>query len=204
MREDIDNIKTAAERAAQTIKDLLTLGRQGRRAKDDLDLNRLVKSCMLNGSWNAENGAFKLHIELAPDVLPLRGAESQLARAVSNLLRNAIEAVDGHGEVTVRTSRVDVATTSAGFETIPPGSYVVLTISDTGCGISTQISIASSSRSSPTSARARTPAPGSASRSCSASSRSTTGSSTSTAASAPARRSPSTCPPAQRPSRGPS
>jgi signal transduction histidine kinase/DNA-binding LacI/PurR family transcriptional regulator/ActR/RegA family two-component response regulator len=135
MREDIDNIKTAAERAAQTIKDLLTLGRQGRRAKADLDLNRLVKSCMLNGSWSAENGAFKLHIELAPEALPLSGAESQLARAVSNLLRNAIEAVDGHGEVTVRTSRMDVATTSAGFETIPPGSYVVLSIADTGCGI---------------------------------------------------------------------
>ena len=119
MREDIDNIKTAAERAAQTIKDLLTLGRQGRRAKADIDLNRLVKSCMLNGSWTAENGAFKLHIELAPEALPLRGAESQLARAVSNLLRNAIEAVDGHGEVTVRTSRVDVETTSAGIRDHP-------------------------------------------------------------------------------------
>ena len=47
LREDVDSIKTAAKRAAQTIKDLLTLGRQGRRPKAALDLNRLVKSCLL-------------------------------------------------------------------------------------------------------------------------------------------------------------
>lgn len=136
LRDDMDNIKTAAERAAQTIKDLLTLGRQGRRAKADLDLNRLVKSCMLNAPWTAGNSAaVNLRIDLASEPLPLQGAESQLARAVSNLMRNAMEAVDGRGEVAIRTSRKDVATTSAGFETIPPGSYVVLSIADTGCGI---------------------------------------------------------------------
>jgi len=136
MRDDMDNIKTAAERAAQTIKDLLTLGRQGRRAKADLDLNRLVKSCMLNAPWTAGNSAaVNLRIDLASEPLPLQGAESQLARAVSNLMRNAMEAVDGRGEVTIKTSRINVATTSTGFETIPPGSYVVLSIADTGCGI---------------------------------------------------------------------
>jgi len=138
LRDDMDNIKTAAERAAQTIKDLLTLGRQGRRAKADLDLNRLVKSCMLNAPWTAGasgNAAVNLRIDLASEALPLQGAESQLARAVSNLMRNAMEAVDGRGEVTIKTSRIDVATTSTGFETIPAGSYVVLSIADTGCGI---------------------------------------------------------------------
>jgi DNA-binding LacI/PurR family transcriptional regulator/signal transduction histidine kinase/ActR/RegA family two-component response regulator len=141
LRDDIDNIKTAAERAAQTIKDLLTLGRQGRRPKADLDLNRLVKSCILNSAWAAgtsATAAVKLNTELAHEHLPLRGAESQLARAVSNLMRNALEAVDGRGEVTIRTSRIDVETTSAGFETIPPGSYVVLSIADTGIGIASE------------------------------------------------------------------
>jgi signal transduction histidine kinase/DNA-binding LacI/PurR family transcriptional regulator/ActR/RegA family two-component response regulator len=138
LRDDLDNIKTAADRAAQTIKDLLTFGRQGRRSKADLDLNRLVKSCMLDSPWAAGNSrrpGVNLHIELAPEPLPVRGAESQLARAVSNLMRNAMEAVDGTGEVVIRTSRIVVETTNAGFETIPPGAYVVLSIADTGCGI---------------------------------------------------------------------
>ena len=56
LRDDLDNIKIAAERAAQTIKDLLTLGRQGRRPKAELDLNRLVKSCLLNAPWMGDRG----------------------------------------------------------------------------------------------------------------------------------------------------
>jgi signal transduction histidine kinase/DNA-binding LacI/PurR family transcriptional regulator/ActR/RegA family two-component response regulator len=135
LRDDLDNIKIAAERAAQTIKDLLTLGRQGRRPKAELDLNRLVKSCLLNAPWMGDRGKLNLRIELASEPLPVRGAESQLARAVSNLLRNALEAVNTDGEVTVRTSRVDLETTNVGFETIPSGAYVVLAVADTGCGI---------------------------------------------------------------------
>ncbi|HVY40669.1 MAG TPA: substrate-binding domain-containing protein [Polyangia bacterium] len=135
LRDDLDNIKIAAERAAQTIKDLLTLGRQGRRPKAELDLNRLVKSCLLNAPWMAERGKVNLSIALSADPLPVRGAESQLARAVSNLLRNAIEAVEGAGDVTVKTSQVELETTTVAFETIPPGPYVTLTVADTGCGI---------------------------------------------------------------------
>jgi len=103
IRDDMRSIKSASLRAAQTIKDLLTLGRQGRRPKADLDLNRLVKSCILSSPWAADSGSTAIHlrIDLAPESLPLRGAESQLARAVSNLMRNAFEAVDGHGDVTI-------------------------------------------------------------------------------------------------------
>lgn len=166
LREDVDSIKTAAKRAAQTIKDLLTLGRQGRRPKADLELNRLVKSCLLASPWAAGNDEAKieLRLELSPEPLAMHGAESQLARAVSNLLRNALEAValnsapDGDrapggertaetargaparrgGQVKVSTSRVHLLNTRAGFEAIPPGHYLVLAISDTGCGIPAQ------------------------------------------------------------------
>ena len=137
LREDVDSIKTAAKRAAQTIKDLLTLGRQGRRPKADLDLNRLVKSCLLASPWAAggDDAKIDLRLELLAEPLAMQGAESQLARAVSNLLRNAIEAVDGRGQVKVATSRAQLTSARAGFESIPPGQYIVLTISDTGCGI---------------------------------------------------------------------
>lgn len=138
LRSDVETIKTASLRAAQTIKDLLTLGRQGRTAKADLDLNRLIKSCMVDGPWSVvHDGKSKVHVyvELAPEPLAMRGAESQLARAVANLVRNGIEAIDGDGEVTVKTLRAHLTEPIAGFETVPPGWYAVLVISDTGCGI---------------------------------------------------------------------
>ena len=46
LRADVEAIKVASLRAAQTIKDLLTLGRQGRMAKENLDINRVIKSCL--------------------------------------------------------------------------------------------------------------------------------------------------------------
>jgi DNA-binding LacI/PurR family transcriptional regulator/signal transduction histidine kinase/ActR/RegA family two-component response regulator len=138
LRSDVETIKTASLRAAQTIKDLLTLGRQGRTAKSDLDLNRLVKSCMMDGPWTVTHGGnanINMRVELSPEPLAVRGAESQLARAISNLVRNAIEALDTRGEVTVKTMRVHLDLPTAGFESVPPGSYAVLSIADTGCGI---------------------------------------------------------------------
>ena len=50
LRTDVEAIKVASLRAAQTIKDLLTLGRQGRMAKENLDINRVIKSCWANNS----------------------------------------------------------------------------------------------------------------------------------------------------------
>jgi DNA-binding LacI/PurR family transcriptional regulator/signal transduction histidine kinase/ActR/RegA family two-component response regulator len=138
LRSDVETIKTASLRAAQTIKDLLTLGRQGRTPKVDLDLNRLIKSCMVDGPWSKVHGGgakVAIRLELASESLSIRGAESQLARAVSNLVRNGIESIDGRGEVTVRTRRAHLTDPVVGFETVPPGWYAVLSISDTGCGI---------------------------------------------------------------------
>ncbi len=141
LKSDVESIKTASLRAAQTIKDLLALGRQGRLAKTDLDVNRLVRSCLGDGPWNSDGDGktgVALRTDLANEPLTIRGAESQLARAIANLVRNAFEAIDGHGQVTARTSHAQITDPISGFETIPPGGYVLLTIADTGCGIPEQ------------------------------------------------------------------
>jgi signal transduction histidine kinase/ActR/RegA family two-component response regulator len=141
LRADVESIKTASLRAAQTIKDLLTLGRQGRTAKERLDLNRVVESCLAESSprlTKERNLHIKMVLRLAPEPLIVQGAESQLARAIGNLVRNGGEAIEGDGEIVVKTSSVHMATAKVGYETIPPGRYVKLTVSDDGCGISPQ------------------------------------------------------------------
>ena len=141
LRSDVQTIKAAALRAAQTIKDLLTLGRQGRMLKENLDLNRVVQSCLADLSLRfAQEGAsrIKMIADLAPLPLMIRGSESQLARAIGNLLRNGIEAVAADGKVVIRTSKVHVTAPTAGYETIQPGHYAVVTVSDDGCGIAPQ------------------------------------------------------------------
>jgi CheY-like chemotaxis protein len=107
-------------------------------AKENLDINRVIKSCWANNSLRfVEEGTSRLNMtaDLSPDSLLVRGAESQLARAVDNLIRNAVEATAGNGEVVVKSSRVDVLEPRAGYEIVPAGHYATLSVSDDGCGI---------------------------------------------------------------------
>jgi DNA-binding LacI/PurR family transcriptional regulator/signal transduction histidine kinase/ActR/RegA family two-component response regulator len=138
LRADVAAIKVAALRAAQTIKDLLTLGRQGRMAKENVDLNRVIKSGWANSSLRfVEEGKSRVSLiaDLCPTPLVIRGSESQLARAVDNLIRNAVESTGGDGEVVVKSARVDVPEPRAGYEMVPAGHYAMLSVSDDGCGI---------------------------------------------------------------------
>jgi len=147
LRTDIEVIKAASLRASQTIKDLLTLGRQGKTVMETLDLNRVVKACLTENSLRFANDKSR-HVNIVVDYcaepLAVRGSESQLARAVGNLVRNAIEAIDpknpsnpanGNGEIVVKTQRADLTQPAGHYEMIPPGQYVVLTVADDGCGI---------------------------------------------------------------------
>ena len=138
LRADVEVIKVASLRAAQTIKDLLALGRQGRMSKENLDLNRVVKSAWANSSLRfVEEGKSRINLmtDLCATPLIVRGAETQLVRAVDNLLRNAVEAIGGNGEVVVKSGSVNVLEPRAGYEILPVGRYATLSVSDDGCGI---------------------------------------------------------------------
>jgi DNA-binding LacI/PurR family transcriptional regulator/signal transduction histidine kinase/ActR/RegA family two-component response regulator len=135
---DVEIIKTASMRAAQTIKDLLTLGRQGRTVQENIDLARVVKSCFAESALyllEDKRRNVNLVADYSSEPLAVRGSEAQLARAVGNLLRNAIEAIDGSGQIVVKTRHEHLAMPAARYETIPAGHYAVLTVADDGCGI---------------------------------------------------------------------
>jgi CheY-like chemotaxis protein len=73
--------------------------------------------------------------DLTPASLVVRGSESQLARAVDNLIRNAVDALGGNGEVVVKSGKLDLLEAHASYEVIPAGHYATLSVSDDGCGI---------------------------------------------------------------------
>ena len=58
-----------------------------------------------------------------------------LSRAVDNLIRNAVEAFTGNGEVVVKSGKIEVQEARGGYETIPAGHYATLSVSDDGVGI---------------------------------------------------------------------
>jgi DNA-binding LacI/PurR family transcriptional regulator/signal transduction histidine kinase/ActR/RegA family two-component response regulator len=137
LRADVTAIKSAALRAAQTIRDLLTTARQGRTNKEVFDLNRAVESCVTADSLALASGPsdVEVGVELSDEALFVYGSESQLGRALSNLLRNAAEAIAVAGRVKVKTAAVRVSERIMGYEAVEPGEYVVVTVSDDGRGI---------------------------------------------------------------------
>ncbi|MEI9939555.1 MAG: substrate-binding domain-containing protein [Pseudomonadota bacterium] len=138
IRDDMRSIKSASLRAAQTIRDLLTLGRARRMSTDPLDLNALMSDCLTLetlGFMPKDLTQVEICHLWCEEPLIVRAAEAHLVRAVTNLVRNALEAIDGPGKVWVTTRSVELTLPLLGYEAVPPGSYAVVTVSDTGRGI---------------------------------------------------------------------
>lgn len=138
LRGDIELIKVAGHRAAQTIKDLLTLSRQGRTPKTPMDVNKVLLEC---GEGNAArrlhlaNTTTRIRVEMASEQLVILASETHIARAVANLLQNAIDATDATGEVRLCSYARRIDTPLDRYETIVPGDYVVIEVSDSGGGL---------------------------------------------------------------------
>lgn len=135
---DILTIKHASLRAVQTIKDLMTLGVRGRSEKVRIELNRTVAGCLTAEPLlflEPQHRRIEVNLELNPEPILLYGSQLHVERAVSNLIRNAAEAITASGSITVRTATIEFSAAFQGYETVPPGSYAVVAVSDTGEGI---------------------------------------------------------------------
>jgi signal transduction histidine kinase/ActR/RegA family two-component response regulator len=138
LRGDLETILSATVRASQTIKDLLTLSRQGRTPKEPLDLCRTVAQCLGGEALRCVrevNPSVRIVCDPTSEPLIVRGSGAHVGRAVMNLVRNAVEAVGPGGEVRIRTFGLDLREPINGYETIEPGSYAVVAVSDNGPGI---------------------------------------------------------------------
>ncbi len=140
LQADLMTIQSAALRASQTIKDLLTLGRQGRTQQLPVDLNQTITSWQSSTDPSAELGSgVVIQLELDRAALVIKASEAHVTRALANLVRNAIEAVDGVGLVRVSTRLATITEPHLGYELVSPGKYAVLSVSDTGKGITREL-----------------------------------------------------------------
>jgi len=76
-----------------------------------------------------------VRLELGPESLVMVASDAHVARAITNLVRNAAEAITERGEVVVRTAAVDLTDEHSGYEAIPPGRYATVSVADSGGGI---------------------------------------------------------------------
>jgi PAS domain S-box-containing protein len=103
-----------------------------------IDLSSLVATWSVD--FRAETAASaSLHLRLAPDEVSVFGDPPQLRESILALVRNAAEALDGGGVISLATGTVDASRAflaSAFFDDgLPAGRYAYVEVSDTGRGM---------------------------------------------------------------------
>lgn len=141
MRTDLVAIKHGALRASETIKDLMTLGRRNQVARATLDLNEAIDRCVRDTRRQSRTdraNSVQLRWSQPQTAMLITGSESHVVRALNNLIRNAMEAAGNDGVVSIVTETVDLSEPLLAYEVVPPGEYAVVSIIDTGPGISAE------------------------------------------------------------------
>ncbi|RYY05217.1 MAG: response regulator, partial [Alphaproteobacteria bacterium] len=123
-----------AQRAATLTQRLLAFSRRQPLQPKPLDLNGLVQG-MLDLMRRTLGEAVRIETALADGLWVVEVDANQLENALLNLAVNARDAMPMGGTLTIGTANGVIDGAEAGFET-SPGDYVVLTVSDTGTGMS--------------------------------------------------------------------
>ncbi|MDP2011931.1 MAG: PAS domain S-box protein [Phenylobacterium sp.] len=130
---------TSAGRAAALTHRLLAFARRQSLDPKAVDVNGLVDSMgdLLRRTLGEQ---VELAIALAPDAWPAFGDSGQLENAVLNLAINARDAMPGGGKLTIETANthLDLSYTSR-HEDLKPGDYTVLSVTDTGVGMTPEV-----------------------------------------------------------------
>ncbi len=130
--EMLRDMQDAALQIAEINQELLTLSRRGHYNTEPLDLNKLV----LSATRNAEiPHTVTLDLQLHDGDITIRGGSAQLMRLFLNLIKNAVEAMEEVGVLTVKTDCLYLDEPMRGYATIERGESARVDITDTGCGI---------------------------------------------------------------------
>lgn len=139
LRKPLQTIQESGVRAAEVVADLLTIARGVATGKETLDLNPVITEYLDSPEHQKlkETHAFvEFKTRLDPDLLHITGSSVHLKKTVMNLVHNAAEAIEGAGTVTLSTASRYLDEPFRGYEDVHPGEYTVLSVSDTGSGIS--------------------------------------------------------------------
>jgi len=134
----LDRIKTVVDQGSSIVKAMLGFSRTGGRVASECDLNQLVNETtrLLGDQFLKE---ISLRLELADTLPRVECAGELIQQILLNLIINAADSMDGHGEVVLRTAVLDEL--PAGLVLTPPPAqrFVSVSVEDTGSGISPDV-----------------------------------------------------------------
>ncbi|MDM8516455.1 response regulator [Desulfobacterales bacterium HSG16] len=138
---NLNEIKTAALRAKNVIKQILSFSRISMRQMRRLNIAPIVNESMklLKASIPS---IIDIQSDIADDLDAIQADPGQIQQMIINLCTNAAQAMEPQkGILTVSLNQIDINEKSSFMykEKLAPGRYIQLTVSDTGQGIDPEI-----------------------------------------------------------------
>jgi nitrogen-specific signal transduction histidine kinase/ActR/RegA family two-component response regulator len=135
LRANLDEIINAAGSAAEITRQLLAFASKQEIAPKPMRLNTIVGN-MLKMLRRLIGEDIELTWVPAPNLWAVKVDPSQVNQIVANLCVNARQAIKGVGKITIETRNICFNEADCVEHTgFAPGEYVMLAVSDDGCGI---------------------------------------------------------------------
>jgi two-component system cell cycle sensor histidine kinase/response regulator CckA len=134
-RRNAEQIQTAAQRASSLTRQLLAFSRKQIMEPKVLSVHAVVGDMekMLRRLIGED---IDLVTSTAADLWLVKADRGQIEQVVMNLAVNARDAMPNGGRLTIETANVELdASTSHPVIALAPGKYVVLAVTDNGCGM---------------------------------------------------------------------
>lgn len=134
-REQMEEVKKAAERASSLTRQLLAFSRKQVLKPEIIETNGLVE-----GLGKMLRRLIGEHVEiitsLKPDAGKINADPGQIEQVLINLAVNARDAMPNGGTITIETANVELDQAYSDMHiAVKPGPYVMLAVSDTGAGM---------------------------------------------------------------------
>ncbi len=131
-------IKNSGEKAAAIVQDLLTLARRGVAISAVVNLNTIIEDYFKSPEFlklKTYHPDVEYKVELKDGLHNIMGSPVHLSKTIMNLISNAAEAMPDGGTITVSSANTRIDSPIKNYPDIKSGSYIIITVSDTGVGI---------------------------------------------------------------------
>jgi signal transduction histidine kinase len=138
VRRDAEQIELAGRRMTKLVHQLLTAGSSEVIRAELIDLNQVVDG--MDGLLRSTVGdGIELRVSLDAQLLPVSADSGQLVQVILNLTMNAGEAMPDGGCLSIDTRNVSIEPRESAELGLTPGTYVCLSVRDTGAGMQPEV-----------------------------------------------------------------
>lgn len=137
-RLPVEEIHRAAERTALLTSQLLAVARQDMLRLEDIDLNSLIDRLLARFAGRLA-GSVQMTVEFAPGPRRVRVDPEKLDTVLTQLVLDRLDAMPQGGRITIKTATAELSESLARLHPeLQPGTYVEVSIADTGTGMSAE------------------------------------------------------------------